>query len=113
MKYILTITAFLLVVLLLGQFEFPFFWKIIAAGIVALGIFFAFESHHVPGAANVDLNGQTALKDTPSDLSHYLPINEYNKKHGVPTNKIKEKISNGELKGAQVNGIWYIHTDEM
>jgi len=113
MKYALTIIAFVLVVLVLAQFEFPLFWKIIAAAIVALGIFFAFESHHVPASADADQYGQTASKNVPSDLSHYLPINEYNKKHGMPSNDIKQKISNGELKGAQVNGIWYIHADEM
>ena len=113
MKYLLAITAFLITIVILGSFEFPVFWKIIAAGIVALGIFFAFDSHNIDQSPGTGDSIKSLNLGPSDDLANYLPINEYNKKFGMPTNKIKDKISAGELNGARVNGIWYIHADEM
>lgn len=111
MKLLLAASAFLLSLLILSSFEIPFFWKLVASGIVAFGIFFGFDSHQINAVDEHKVN--SANKDVPTDLSDYIPINEYNKKHGMPTNEIKEKISSGELNGVFANGIWYIHSDEM
>ena len=111
MKYILATSAFFLSLLILNSFDIPFFWKIVASGIVASGIFFGFDSHKINDVDESAINAN--LNDIPDDLSDYVLINEYNKKHGMPTNDIKEKITSGELNGIFANGIWYIHSDEM
>ena len=112
MKIIFTAASFLITLAIVSSLSFPLFWKIIAGVIVSFGVFFAFDSH-----GNQELSGTHSPLDAPSldsrELGDYLPINEYNKKYGIATNTIKEQISSGELSGAVVNGIWYIHKDEL
>lgn len=112
MKYLLALAAFVITLFFLGSFAFPFFWKVVAGAIVAMGIFFAFDSHHNIGTEMSDTGSNNPPEES-IDLSQYLPINEYNKKFGTPTNEIKEKIIAGNLKGTRANGIWYIHSDEI
>lgn len=112
MKILLTAVSFLITLAIVSMLEIPLFWKIMAAVIVSFGVFFAFDSHH-----SSELSGPQNKPDAPSieasELENYLPINEYNKKFGVASSIIKEKISDGELNGAVANGIWYIHKDEL
>ena len=112
MKIILTAASFLVTLGIVSTLDFPLFWKIIAGVIVSFGVFFAFDSHKDTGLASDQANPDAPSVNS-SELEDYLPINEYNKQSGMATNLIKEKISSGELKGAAVNGIWYIHKDEL
>ena len=111
MKIIFTTASFLITLGIVSSLDLPLFWKLIASVIVSFGVFFAFDNQS-PGITDHQPDSESASVDA-SELDDYLPINEYNKKFGVATNDIKEKISSGELKGAVVNSIWYIHKDEL
>lgn len=111
MKYLITIAAFTATLIIMLQFEFPLFWQVIAAVITSMGVFFGFTGDQsMTSHSDTDQSSNFA---TVNDINDYVPINEYNKKHGVATEVIKQKISDGELKGTRYNGIWYIHRDEI
>jgi len=110
MKFVISLCSFALVLGLMYPLDYPVFWKFVAAAIISLPVFFAFE-HQNPMLDSSQLMQNSV--NQPDNLHDYLPINEYNKRFGMSINDIKDQINSGKLNGVQVGSIWYIHKDEL